>query len=628
MQIWARDRVALVGPNGSGKTTLFEMICGEQEYDAGEITVAKGVVIGHLRQETDELRGRTLLEEVLTAGAEVTQAAHRLEVLEREMADSPQGEDRDRLVAEYGRLQDRFSALGGYSLEADAKRILSGLGFRQSDHDRMTDNFSGGWLMRVALAKLLLAQPDLLMLDEPTNHLDVESVEWLENFLREYEGAILLVSHDRDFIDAVANKVVEIDDRRLVTYRGDYEDFVRQRELILEQRAATAKQQAREIAKTEEFINRFRYKASKAKQVQSRIKALSKIERVETPKERRRRMNLAFPTPPRAGRVVLELKDVSFSYGETPVYEDLNLHLERDQKVALVGPNGAGKTTLLKLMAGVLTPNAGDRSLGHNANLGYFAQHQIEALDPKNRVIEELAKVIPPDVDIKPRDLLGRFLFSGEDIDKPVGVLSGGERTRLALAKLLVQPFNVLCLDEPTNHLDMVSRDILQEALTEYPGAFVLITHDRYLIRSVADRIVEVVDGNVTSFAGDYDYYLSKRDRSVADTQPAPPARPVDGKSAPVTGRKTKEQKRAEAEARAATKHLRDRIRKIEADLDVVAAEMKRLGEILGDPDVYTSDHDVVALSREYERAKKRSAALESSWEEATDALQEMTESV
>ncbi|MFP5299390.1 MAG: ABC-F family ATP-binding cassette domain-containing protein, partial [Actinomycetota bacterium] len=332
-----------------------------------------------------------------------------------------------------------------------------------------------------------------------------------------------------------------------------------------------------------------------------------------------------FPAPPRAGRVVLELKDITFAYGDNVIYDGLDIHLERDHKVALVGPNGAGKTTLLKLMAGVLTPAAGERSLGHNVNLGYFAQHQIEALDPRNRVVEELAAAIPPDVDARPRDLLGRFLFSGEDIDKPVRVLSGGERTRLALAKLLVQPYNVLCLDEPTNHLDMTSRDVLQEALIEYPGALVLITHDRYLIRSVADRIVEVVDGVVTSYDGDYDYYLSKRDRSVGRSEPA--SEPTNGEHPPSTPRKkTKEQKRIEAEARAATKHLRDRIVAIEKELDEVAAELKRLGEVLGDPNVYSSDHDVVHLSREYERAKKRTEALESSWEEATAALQEMTE--
>jgi ATP-binding cassette subfamily F protein 3 len=627
MQVWARDRIALVGPNGSGKTTLFEMIVGEQEPDGGEVRIAKDVVIGHLRQETDELRGRTLMQEVLSVGAEVTQAGHRLQILEQEMAALPPGEERDGLVAEYGRLQDRFSTLGGYTLESDAKRILGGLGFTDADHERLTDTFSGGWLMRVALAKLLLSQPDLLMLDEPTNHLDLGSVEWLERFLAMYDGAVLLVSHDRDFINGMATKIVEINDSKLVTYKGNYEEFVRQRTLMAEQMAAAAKQQAREIAKTEDFINRFRYKASKAKQVQSRIKALEKIERVGTAPKARRKMGLRFPTPPRAGRVVVELKDLNFGYDpERPVYGGLDFALERDQKVALVGPNGAGKTTLLKLLAGVLDPQAGERRLGHNVNLGYFAQHQIEALEPRNRVMEELQRAVPSGVDVRPRDLLGRFLFSGEDVDKPVSVLSGGERTRLALARLLVQPFNVLCLDEPTNHLDMGSRDVLEDALSEYPGAIVLITHDRHLIRSIANLVVEVVDGRVTPYHGDYDYYLRKREAFGSGAAPAalePPHRAPQG--GPATGPKSKERRRAEAEARARTKSLRDKITRIERELDVVGTELERIGAILADPDAYQSDVDVKGLVQEYERAKKRTKALESSWEEASSALEALT---
>jgi ATP-binding cassette, subfamily F, member 3 len=613
LQVFARDRVAIVGPNGSGKTTLFEILAGAQHYDAGEVAVAKGAVLGYLRQETDELRGRSVIEEVLKAASEVTQAGHRLGLLETEMAETPPGSERDRLVAEYGRLQDRFHALGGYSLESEAKRILAGLGFRQSDFERRTETLSGGWLMRIALAKLLLANPDVLMLDEPTNHLDVESVEWLERFLQDYEGAVLLISHDRDLINGIATKVVEIDRLRLVSYSGDFEAFVAQREENLRQLTIAAKHQKERVAQLERFIGRFRYKKSLASRVQSKVKMLEKMERIEVPKERRRSMGLAFPQPPRSGRVVIELDDVDFSYGDNPVYEGLNLSIERGQKVALVGPNGAGKSTLLKLLAGALEPQSGDRRLGHNVGLGYFAQHQIEALDPTNSVVEELRRAIPSGLDVKPRNLLGRFLFSGDDIEVPVAVLSGGERTRLALAKLLVAPLNFLCLDEPTNHLDMISRDVLEDALDEYTGALVLITHDRHLIRSIADRIVEVVDGVVTDFLGDYDYYLSKRAPRTEETARAPAARggPSD----------KKERRRLAAQARQKTSESRKRIARIEAQLDRVAAELSDLSATLADPDVYSSGEDVHELVKAYERAKKRTAALESEWEEAAALL-------
>lgn len=612
LQVFARDRVAIVGPNGSGKTTLFEILAGEQHYDAGDVAVAKGAVLGYLRQETDELRGRSVIEEVLKAASEVTEAGHRLALLESEMAEAPPGPERDRLVAEYGRLQDRFHALGGYSLESEAKRILAGLGFRQTDFERRTETLSGGWLMRIALAKLLLANPDVLMLDEPTNHLDVESVEWLERFLQDYEGAVLLISHDRDLINGIATKVVEIDRLRLVSYSGNFEDFVAQREEKLRQLAIASKHQRERVAQLERFIERFRYKKKLASRVQSKVKMLDRMERIEVPKERRRAMGLTFPQPPRSGRVVIELKDVNFSYGDNAVYQGLDLAIERAQKVALVGPNGAGKSTLLKLLAGALEPQSGERKLGHNVGLGYFAQHQIEALDPDNSVVEELRRAIPSGLDVKPRNLLGRFLFSGDDIDKPVAVLSGGERTRLALSKLLVAPLNFLCLDEPTNHLDMMSRDVLEDALDEYTGALVLITHDRHLIRSIADRIVEVVDGVVTDYAGDYDYYLSKRPpRAVS----APPPEVREGPS------DRKERRRLAAQARQKTSDLRKRIARIEAQLDRVAAELSELSASLADPEVYSSGEDVHELVKAYERAKKRTAALESEWEEATALL-------
>jgi ATP-binding cassette subfamily F protein 3 len=615
LQVGARDRVALVGPNGIGKTTLLEMIAGAQEPDSGEIVVPKGVVVGYLRQETDALRGRSLLDEVLSAGAEVTEAGHRLSVLEDEMADLPEGPERDALIAEYGRLQDRFTTLGGYTLESEAKRILGGLGFKDTDHDRPTDALSGGWLMRVALAKLLLSNPDVLMLDEPTNHLDLSSVDWLEHFLTTYEGAVILISHDRDFMNAFATKVVEIDNGKLVSYTGDYEAFVRQRAIAAEQAAATAKNQARQRAETERFIERFRYKASKARQVQSRIKALERMQTVDVRRSSKRKMGLAFPTPPRSGRVVLTLDKVSFGYGKEDVYKELDIVIERDQKVALVGPNGAGKTTLLKLLAGVLEPRGGERIMGHNAALGYFAQHQIEALEPRNTVLQELAKAMPPGSDLRPRDLLGRFLFSGDEVDKNVSVLSGGERTRLALAKMLVSPANILCMDEPTNHLDISSRDILEDALEEYEGALVLITHDRHLIRSVANAIVEVIDGRVRWFEGDYDDYLARKETEEASVAP----QQTEEKSGP----KGKERRRLEAEARSRTKELRDKTRKLEADIERLSSELGQISEILADPEVYAKGVDIAELVKDYERIKRRVGVLEKRWEESAAALEE-----
>ncbi|MEX2539896.1 MAG: ABC-F family ATP-binding cassette domain-containing protein [Actinomycetota bacterium] len=609
LRVGARDRVALVGPNGSGKTTLLEMIVGAQAPDAGRIDRAGDVAVGYLAQETDSLRGRDILNEVMSAAPAMSQAGHRLEVLEREMTETDDADERARLLFEFTRLQGHFEDLGGYAVETEARRILSGLGFSNADLARPTDSRSGGWLMRVALAKLLLAGPDALLLDEPTNHLDLESMRWLERFLRSYEGAILLVSHDRDFMNALATKVTEIRDAKLVTYTGDYEAFVRQRELEAEQMAAAARNQAKKIAHTEAFINRFRYKASKARQVQSRIKMLDKVERIDAPKRGRRAMKVGFPQPPRSGQVVIELSKMDFAYGDTSVYRSLDVVVERGEKVALVGPNGAGKTTLLKLLAGVLTPNAGERRLGHNVALGYFAQHQIEALDPANRVMEELERAIPPGVTIRPRDLLGRFLFSGDDVDKPVSVLSGGERTRLALAKLLVTPVNFMCLDEPTNHLDITSRDVLEDALVEYGGTIVLITHDRHLIRSVANRIIEVTSGVPRSYEGAYDDYLYRKAQE-SEEQSALPA-----KSA---GPQKDRGKLDKAEAR----RQRAAVRRVENELESAHAERERLEQQLADPLVYVSSSKAEEAMRAQSAAARRVSELESEWERLTDGLE------
>ncbi len=619
LRIGARDRMALVGPNGSGKTTLVEMIAGFQDPDAGEIRVPKDTVLGYLPQETDDMRGRTVLAEVLSAGQAMTEAGHRLAVLEQELKDTNDTAERDRLLHEFADLQHRFEALGGYSLEVEAMKICSGLGFRESDLGRMTEELSGGWMMRVALAKLLLANPDCLLLDEPTNHLDLESVVWLEGFLRSYQGAVVLISHDRDVINGFATRVVEVEDYRLTAYAGNFEAFIEQRALRLERTEAAARNQQRKIAQTERFIERFRYKNTKARQVQSRVKQLAKLDRIEVPTHKRRTMGLWFPTPPRPGRVLVELAGVDFSYGDVDVYRGLDVSIERGERVALVGPNGAGKSTLLKLIAGALEPDGGERRLGSNALVGYFAQHQIEALEPENRVLQELERAIPRGVSVKPRDLLGRFLFSGDDVDKTVSVLSGGERTRLALARLLVQPYNLLCLDEPTNHLDMESRDALERALEAYEGALVLITHDRHLIRSVAERILEVDAGRTRSYEGDYELYLYRKEREAAPAvENAAPQRDVERPGKDEARRRRQEG----AKDRARLKASRDEVRRVERALEQETAAMRKLEERLADPSFYTDAGDETAEAvREHGAHRQRIASLEAEWERAAEEL-------
>ncbi|MFY9587221.1 MAG: ABC-F family ATP-binding cassette domain-containing protein [Actinomycetota bacterium] len=607
LRIGARDRLVLVGPNGSGKTTLFEMIVGDQEPDAGSISVTRGAKLGYLPQTTDALRGRTIIQEVLTAAPAMAEVGHRLEILTGELAENDlDAAERDALIEEYARLQERFSVLGGYSAEARAREICAGLGFSDADLDGPTDSLSGGWLMRVALAKLLVSSPDALLLDEPTNHLDLESVRFLEQFLKTFEGAVLLISHDRDFMNGFATRVVEIERETLVGYTGNYESFVAQREMRARQSVADAANLKRRTDQLELFINRFRYKKTKASQVQSKIKLLEKMGSVEVIDNRRRAMSVRFPPAPRSARVVIELENVSFAYGDKRVYDGLDFAIERGQKVALVGPNGAGKSTLLKLLAGALIPDKGERRLGQNVHVGYFAQHQIEALDPAKRVIEELDSAVPLSVVIPVRGLLGRFLFSGSDVDKPVSVLSGGERSRLAMAKILVSTRNFLCLDEPTNHLDIWSRDALEDALEEYDGALVLITHDRHLIRSVADTIAEVRDGRVRLFPGSYEEYLATVEAEENASSPAPTS---------ATTSPAKERRRASAAERTAANRRRNALRRVEEQLDAVHAEIRAMEERMADPGFYANEDDIAAFMRTYSEAKGRVGPLEAQWE-------------
>jgi ATP-binding cassette, subfamily F, member 3 len=630
LQIGTGRRIAIVGPNGAGKTTLLEIITGDQEADTGTVTRGRDVVIGYLRQEVAEVRGRSALAEVLAGAGAVSGIERRMRHIEAELAEASEEDELAELMDEYGRLQHRFEALGGYNLEAEARRIMGGLGFADADIERPIETFSGGWMMRIALARLLLQNPDLLLLDEPTNHLDLASVEWLQGFLAEYAGAVVLVSHDRDFVNAVVNRVAELHAGALTEYVGDYADFVEQREARIEQLERAAAAQQRKVAQVERFIERFRYKASKARQVQSRIKSLDRLERVSSPAPRARSVKFRFPEPPRSGRSVIRLNGIVKRYGAHTVYDGLDLELERGQKVALIGPNGAGKSTLLKILAGVLPFEAGSRELGLNVQVAYFAQHQIEALNPTNSVFDELAGSAPRMSTAEMRRLLGAFLFSGDAVEKPVGVLSGGEQTRLALAKLMADPANLLCLDEPTNHLDISSRDVLEDALNAFPGTIVLITHDRYLIRSVANVIIEVNGGQATIYPGDFEYYAAKRgldieSRGAVEGVATPrgieaaPERPRESATAAAARRRREAEERNRRYRQ--TRDLRDARERLADEARGASEEVARTSERLADPAVYANGDAVRELIERHNAARDRADRLEQELAEVTEQL-------
>jgi ATPase subunit of ABC transporter with duplicated ATPase domains len=508
------EKVGLVGPNGAGKTTLFRMIVGEEEPDEGDVTVPKRLHVGYFRQDVEEMQGRSVLDEAIAGSGRAGDLHHELEELQHAMEDPERADEMDRVLERFGEVQEEYEHLGGYALEAQAREVLHGLGFEDDQIDGDVGALSGGWKMRVALARVLLGRPDVLLMDEPTNHLDLESIIWLEQFLKSFPGALLMTSHDREFMNRIVSKIAEIDSGEIVMYSGDYEFYERERAIReTNLQAAFARQQAM-LAKEQRFIDRFRTHAAKAAQVQSRIKALDKIEKVELPKKRQV-VKFEFRVPPRSGDQVAVIEGLHKRFGPRVIYDGFNLTVRRGERWAVMGKNGAGKTTLLKMIAGAIQPDAGSVQLGASLSMGYFAQQSLDVLNPEFTVIEQLQSDFPQDGLGSLRSLAGAFQFSGDDVDKSIRALSGGEKSRLAMARMLYNPPNFLVLDEPTNHLDLATKEMLVEALREFEGTMIFVSHDRTFLRGLSSRVLELGgetgrDRNPHVYLGSYVEYVQK----------------------------------------------------------------------------------------------------------------------
>lgn len=608
----AGDRVGLVGKNGAGKSTMLRIISGEQQYDTGSIAIEKEISIGFLKQDIDFVEGRSVLEESYEAFAKIRQLESQLEDINTQLATRTdyESEEYNQLMIDINDVQQQYEVHGGYNYKGDTERILQGLGFKREDFEKLTDTFSGGWRMRIELAKLLLQNHDILLLDEPTNHLDIESIIWLESFLRGYSGAVVIVSHDKMFLDNVTNRTIEISLGRIYDYPKAYSTYLILRKELREQQLASQKNQQKQIEQTEKLIEKFRAKASKATMAQSLIKKLDKIDRIEVDEDDNSVMTLRFPVSVVPGKVVVEAEEVAKSYGDKTVLQGIDLLVERDTKTAFVGQNGQGKSTLAKIIVGELA-HKGHLKLGHNVQIGYFAQNQAEYLDGSKTVEETMIDAADEKTRPRVRDILGSFLFRGEEVDKYVRVLSGGERNRLALAKLMLQPFNVLVMDEPTNHLDIKSKNVLKDSLKQFEGTLIVVSHDRDFLQGLTDRVYEFKDHRIKEYLGDIDYYLDQREiANLRDIEKREVVKTVSQE--PKSTKKSYEDQKK-------LKSLNNRLSKVEASINKLEREIKEI-----DVELAVNYDETIAKANffdDYNKKKKNLDSLMEDWEKITEEL-------